>query len=83
MTLPMVRWEGSHQSLKYPRQAIRRSFSVFLKKSPSESERFTMDSAMVSISLSDSMVRSGEHFSLSGNLSLRVMVYLLTIRLRR
>ena len=42
-----------------------------------------MDSAMVSISLSDSMVRSGEHFSLSGNLSLSVMVYLLTIRLRR
>lgn len=41
-----------------------------------------MDSAMVSISLSDSMVRSGEHFSLSGNLSLRVMVYLLTMHLR-
>ena len=39
-----------------------------------------MDSAMVSISLSDSMVRSGEHFSLSGNLSLRVMVYLLTMQ---
>ena len=45
MRFPMVRWEGSHQSLKY-KTGHQKSFSVFLKKSPSESERFTIDSAM-------------------------------------
>ena len=42
----------------------------------------TMESDSDIETIAESMVRSGEHFSLSGNLSLSVMVYLLTMHLR-